>query len=238
MVEQEEYLNELQKWKNEKVIKVVTGLRRCGKSTLLSMFQQRLIESGVNQSQIISINFEDLQYESLKDYTALYKYVSDHLCRDQMNYIFLDEIQMVQDFQKAVDSLYIKDNTDLYVTGSNAYLLSGELATLLSGRYVEIKMLPLSFREYRTLKGEGDPDRLFADFMRYGALPYIATLDDPGSKADTYLEGIYNTIIIKDIELRQQRRESDPNKRKISDLTLLRNIARFLANSLSAARFQ
>jgi predicted AAA+ superfamily ATPase len=198
------------------------------------MFQQRLIESGVNQSQIISINFEDLQYEPLKDYTALYKYVSDHLCRDQMNYIFLDEIQMVQDFQKAVDSLYIKDNTDLYVTGSNAYLLSGELATLLSGRYVEIKMLPLSFREYRTLKGEGDPDRLFADFMRYGALPYIATLDDPGSKADTYLEGIYNTIIIKDIELRQQRRESDPNKRKISDLTLLRNIARFLASSVGS----
>ena len=234
MVEREEYLNELQKWKDEKVIKVVTGLRRCGKSTLLSMFQQRLIESGVNQSQIISINFEDLQYESLKDYTALYKYVSDHLCRDQMNYIFLDEIQMVQDFQKAVDSLYIKDNTDLYVTGSNAYLLSGELATLLSGRYVEIKMLPLSFREYRTLKGEGDPDRLFADFMRYGALPYIATLDDPNSKADTYLEGIYNTIIIKDIELRQQRRESDPNKRKISDLTLLRNIARFLANSVGS----
>ena len=234
MVEREEYLNELQKWKDEKVIKVVTGLRRCGKSTLLSMFQQRLIESGVNQSQIISINFEDLQYESLKYYTALYKYVSDHLCRDQMNYIFLDEIQMVQDFQKAVDSLYIKDNTDLYVTGSNAYLLSGELATLLSGRYVEIRMLPLSFREYRTLKGEGDPDRQFADFMRYGALPYIATLDDPDSKADTYLEGIYNTIIIKDIELRQQRRESDPNKRKISDLTLLRNIARFLANSVGS----
>ena len=234
MVEREEYLNELQAWKDEKVIKVVTGLRRCGKSTLLSMFQQRLIESGVNQSQIISINFEDLQYESLKDYTALYKYVSDHLCRDQMNYIFLDEIQMVQDFQKAVDSLYIKDNTDLYVTGSNAYLLSGELATLLSGRYVEIKMLPLSFREYRMLTGEGDPDRLFADFMRYGALPYIATLDDPSSKADTYLEGIYNTIIIKDIELRQQRRESDPNKRKISDLTLLRNIARFLANSVGS----
>ena len=234
MVEREEYLNELQKWKDEKVIKVVTGLRRCGKSTLLSMFQQRLIESGVNQSQIISINFEDLQYESLKDYTSLYKYVSDHLCRDQMNYIFLDEIQMVQDFQKAVDSLYIKDNTDLYVTGSNAYLLSGELATLLSGRYVEIKMLPLSFREYRTLKGEGDPDRQFADFMRYGALPYIATLDDPVSKADTYLEGIYNTIIIKDIELRQQRRESDPNKRKISDLTLLRNIARFLAGSVGS----
>lgn len=234
MVERTEYLNELKKWKDEKVIKVVTGLRRCGKSTLLSMFQQRLIDSGVDQSQIISLNFEDLQYESLKDYSALYKYVSDHLCRDQMNYIFLDEIQMVQDFQKAVDSLYIKDNTDLYVTGSNAYLLSGELATLLSGRYVEIRMLPLSFKEYRKLKGEGDQDRQFTDFLRYGALPYIASLDDPAAKADTYLEGIYNTIIIKDIELRQQRRESDPNKRKISDLTLLRNIARFLASSIGS----
>ncbi|MCR5842867.1 MAG: ATP-binding protein [Oscillospiraceae bacterium] len=234
MVEREEYLSELQKWKNEKVIKVVTGLRRCGKSTLLSMFRQRLIDSGIDQRQIVSINFEDLQYEPLTDYSALYQYVSDRLCSDRMNYIFLDEIQMVKDFQKALDSLYIRDNTDLYVTGSNAYLLSGELATLLSGRYVEIRMLPLSFREYRKLRGEGDPEKQFSDFMRFGALPYIASLDDPVTKADTYLEGIYNTIIIKDIELRQQRRESDPNKRRISDMTLLRNIARFLASSVGS----
>ncbi|MBR0160661.1 MAG: ATP-binding protein [Oscillospiraceae bacterium] len=234
MIERHEYLNELQKWKNEKVIKVVTGLRRCGKSTLLSMFQEQLLKSGTAKEQIISINFEDLQYETLKDYSALYRHVTERLCRDRMNYIFLDEIQMVQDFQKAVDSLYIRDNVDLYITGSNAYLLSGELATLLSGRYVEIRMLPLSFREYCELKGSGEGDALFSEYMRYGALPYIAAMDDPASKADVYLEGIYNTIIVKDIELRQQRRENDPNKRKITDMTLLRNIARFLAESVGS----
>ena len=234
MVERNEYLAELEKWQDEKVIKVVTGLRRCGKSTLLSMFQKRLLQSGVGSGQIISINFEDLQYEDLVDYKALYHHISDRLQADRMNYIFLDEIQIVKDFQKAVDSLYIKKNVDLYITGSNAFLLSGELATLLSGRYVEIRMLPLSFKEYRKLKGAGDKDAQFAEYMRYGALPYIASLDDPAGKADPYLEGIYNTIIVKDIELRQQRRETDPNKRKITDMTLLRNIARFLASSVGS----
>ena len=234
MVERHEYLNELKKWKDEKVIKVVTGLRRCGKSTLLSMFQEQLMQNGTAKEQIISINFEDLEYEALQDYAALHRYVAERLCPDRMNYIFLDEIQMVRDFQKAVDSLYIRDNVDLYITGSNAYLLSGELATLLSGRYVEIRMLPLSFREYCELKGSGEKDTLFSGYMRYGALPYIAAMDDPDTKADAYLEGIYNTIIVKDIELRQQRREYDPNRRKVTDMTLLRNIARFLAGSIGS----
>ena len=234
MVERREYLNELWKWKDQNVIKVVTGLRRCGKSTLLSMFQDQLRNNGIADEQIISINFEDLQYESLTDYSQLYRYVSDRLQSGRMNYIFLDEIQMVTDFQKAVNSLYIKENVDLYITGSNAYMLSGELATLLSGRYIEIRMLPLSYKEYRELRGEGDKDSQFSEYMRYGGLPYIAALNDPAEMADTYLEGIYNTIIIKDIELRQTRKESDPNKRKISDMTLLRNIARFLANSIGS----
>ncbi len=234
MVERREYLNELWKWKDQNVIKVVTGLRRCGKSTLLSMFQDQLRNNGIADEQIISINFEDLQYESLTDYSQLYRYVSDRLQSGRMNYIFLDEIQMVTDFQKAVNSLYIKENVDLYITGSNAYMLSGELATLLSGRYIEIRMLPLSYKEYRELRGEGDKDSQFSEYMRYGGLPYIAALNDPAEMADTYLEGIYNTIIIKDIELRQTRKESDPNKRKISDMTLLRNIARFLASSIGS----
>jgi len=234
MVERKEYLDELWKWKDQNVIKVVTGLRRCGKSTLLGMFQALLEDSGVDGKQIISINFEDLQYESLTDYSKLYQYISDHLCQSGMNYIFLDEIQMVADFQKAVNSLHLKDNVDLYITGSNAYMLSGELATLLSGRYVEIRMLPLSFQEYRKLKGDSDADSQFSEYLRYGGLPYIATLDDPAAMADTYLEGIYNTIIIKDIELRQSRKETDPNKRKVTDMTLLRNIARFLASSIGS----
>ena len=234
MVERQEYLDELRKWQNEKVIKVVTGLRRCGKSTLLSQFQNELLRSGIADEQIISINFEDLQFESLTSYSKLYQYVSERLCPDRMNFVFLDEVQMVDDFQKAVDSLYLKDNVDLYITGSNAYLLSGELATLLSGRYVEIKMLPLSFKEYVGLKYEGETDTLFSNYMKYGGLPYIATLDDPAEKADAYLEGIYNTIIIKDIELRQKHKEPDPNKRRITDMTLLRNIARFLASSIGS----
>ena len=232
MIERKEYLAELKKWQDEKVIKVITGLRRCGKSTLLDLFQKQLLAEGVGADQIISINFEDLQFEELKDYSTLYREILSRLQPDKMNYIFLDEIQMVDEFQKAVDSLYIRDNVDLYITGSNAYLLSGELATLLSGRYVEIRMLPLSFREYCTLKTGGEKDALFADYLRYGALPYIAMMNDPAEKADTYLEGIYNTIIIKDIEARQRRNEPDSNKRRITDITLLRNIARFLASSI------
>ena len=234
MVRRTEYMDELKKWKHERVIKVVTGLRRCGKSTLLAMFQDQLLESGVSDQQIISLNFEMLEYEELKDYKKLYQYITERLQPDRMNYIFLDEIQMVPDYQKAVDSLYLRENVDLYVTGSNAYLLSGELATLLSGRYVEIKMLPLSFREYCEMKGGSDKEALFADYLRFGGLPYVASLDGTEEKIDTYLEGIYNTIIVKDIELRQQRRESDPNKRKVNDLTLLRNIAQFLANSVGS----
>lgn len=234
MVRRTEYLNELNKWKHEKVIKVVTGLRRCGKSTLLAMFQEDLLKSGVASEQITAINFEMLEYEELKDYKRLYQHLTERLQSDRMNYIFLDEIQMVPDYQKAVDSLYVKENVDLYITGSNAWLLSGELATLLSGRYVEINMLPLSFREYCEMKGGGNRDALLASYLRYGGLPYVAGLEDAEEKIDTYLEGIYNTIIVKDIELRQQRRESDPNKRKVTDLTLLRNIACFLANSVGS----
>ena len=153
---------------------------------------------------------------------------------DQMNYVFLDEIQMVHDFQKAVDSLYIRQNVDLYITGSNACLLSGELATLLSGRYVEINMLPLSFKEYCAMKPNGDREQLFADYLKFGSLPYIASMNDAEEKADAYLEGIYNTILVKDVELRQSRKEADPNIRKITDLVLLKNIARFLAGSIGS----
>lgn len=234
MVQRREYLNQLKQWKDEKVIKVITGLRRCGKSTLLQMFRDHLESSGILPEQIIFINFEDIEFENLLDYKKLYQYICDRLVPDKMNYIFLDEIQAVSDYQRAVDSLYLKENTDIYITGSNAYLLSGELATLLSGRYVEINMLPLSFAEYCELVSGNDKESLFAEYMRFGSLPYIASLDPVSEKADIYLEGIYNTIIIKDIELRQQRKERDPNKRKVSDTTLLRNISKFLANSIGS----
>lgn len=232
MVERKEYLNQLKSWKDEKVIKVVTGIHRCGKSTLLQMYQDYLKSTGVDDEQIVSINFEELEYEELLDYKKLYAYLKEHLHKTKTTYVFLDEIQQVENFQKAVDSLYVKKNVDIYITGSNAYLLSGELATLLSGRYVEINMLPLSFSEYCELKEAGNKEMLFSEYMKNGGFPVVPTLKEDANMIDTYLEGIYNTIIIKDVEERQKRKESDPNKRKITDIALLKNISNFLASSI------
>ena len=229
MIIRKEYLSRLLAWKDEQVIKVVTGIRRCGKSTLLKQFQEHLLEEGVSQEQIISINFEDLDYEDLLDYKALYAYIKERLCPDKMTYIFLDEIQKVDSFQKAVDSLFIKENTDIYITGSNAYLLSGDLATLLTGRYVEISMLPFSFAEYLECSGEAGEQAL-ASYLRFGGFPYLTQMENTADKVDTYLEGIYNTVVVKDIEDRQLRKNPDPNKRKITDITLLKTIARYLAS--------
>lgn len=233
MVERKEYLDQLWMWKDEQQIKVVTGIRRCGKSVLLEQYQQRLLEDGVTPQQIISINFENLDYEHLKDYRELYTYLKERLCPDKMTYIFLDEIQAVQHFEKVVDSLYIREDVDIYITGSNAYMLSGELATLLSGRYIEIKMLPLSFREYTVVTGLSK-EEAFAEFMKTGGIPYVAVMNRTDEKVDQYLEGIYNTVIIKDIEQRQARRERTGDRRKITDITLLKTIARYLASVIGS----
>lgn len=233
MVERKEYLDQLWIWKDEQQIKVVTGIRRCGKSVLLEQYQQRLLEDGVTPQQIISINFENLDYEHLKDYRELYTYLKERLCPDKMTYIFLDEIQEVQHFEKVVDSLYIREDVDIYITGSNAYMLSGELATLLSGRYIEIKMLPLSFREYTVVTGLSK-EEAFAEFMKTGGIPYVAVMNRTDEKVDQYLEGIYNTVIIKDIEQRQARRERTGDRRKITDITLLKTIARYLASVIGS----
>lgn len=234
MVQRKEYIELLKQWKDEQVIKVITGIRRCGKSTLLKMYQEYLKTLGIADDRIVYINFEELENEELLDYKSLYTYVKERLNAENTTYIFLDEIQRVDNFQKAVDSLYVKDKVDIYITGSNAYLLSGELATLLSGRYVEINMLPLSFAEFYELKKGSDKETLFAEYLKNGGLPYVAMLDNNTGKTDMYLEGIYNTIIVKDIEERQKRRESDPNKRKINDIALLKNISKFLAGSIGS----
>lgn len=233
MVERKEYLENLLSWKDEQVIKVVTGIRRCGKSTLLKQYQQHLLQNGVQPEQIISVNFEELEYEHLLDYKALYQYIKGRLCLDQNTYIFLDEIQKVPAFEKVVDSLYVKDHTDVYITGSNAYLLSGDLATLLTGRYVEISMLPLSFKEYREL-AKLPTEQAFTEYMRTGGFPYISVMDRTDEKVGSYLEGIYNTVIVRDIEDRQSRREKDANKRKVTDITLLKTIARFLSSVIGS----
>lgn len=233
MVERKEYLDQLWAWKDEQQIKVVTGIRRCGKSVLLEQYQQKLLAEGVAPEQIISINFENLDYEPLKDYMELYRYLKERLCTDKMTYIFLDEVQEVPAFEKVVDSLSIKDQVDIYITGSNAYMLSSELATLLSGRYTEIKMLPFSFREYIAQTGL-PKEEAFAEFMKTGGIPYVAAMNRTDEKVDQYLEGIYNTVIVKDIEQRQLRKEKEGNTRKITDIALLKNIARYLASVIGS----
>ncbi len=233
MIFRKEYLLQLLSWKDEPIIKVITGIRRCGKSTLLKQYQNHLLQNEIKQEQIISINFEELEYEHLLDYKALYQYIKERLCPNRMTYILLDEIQKVPFFEKTVDSLYVKENIDLYITGSNAYLLSSDLATLLTGRYVEISMLPLSFREYIEATGM-PPGQAFAEYMKSGGLPYIATMNRTDEKTETYLEGIYNTVIVRDIEDRQNRREQDPEKRQITDIPLLKTIARYLASVIGS----
>lgn len=229
MVERKEYLEQLAQWKDEQVIKVITGIRRCGKSTLLLQYQTWLKANGVSADQIVSVNFEELEYEELLDYRKLYEYLKNHLCVGKKTYIFLDEIQKVTAFEKVVDSLYVKPDIDIYITGSNAYMLSSDLATLLTGRYVEIKMLPLSFKEFLDITAL-DAEQGLAEYLRDGGLPYIAVMNRTSEKVETYLEGIYNTVIVKDIEDRQARKESEPSKRKITDITLLKTIAKYLAS--------
>lgn len=233
MIQRTEYLEQLRSWKDEEVIKVVTGLRRCGKSTLLKQYKDLLLEMGVEDSQIIYLNFEELENEELTDYKILYQFLKSRIDENRKNYIFLDEVQLVDSYEKVVDSLYVKKYVDLYITGSNSYMLSSDLATLLTGRYIEIKMLTLSFREFCMMTNTCG-DSAFAEFMKIGGLPYVAKMDRRSEKTNIYLEGIYNTVIVKDIEERQRRRESDPNKRKINDITLLKSIAKYLASVIGS----
>lgn len=220
MIERKQYLDRMIALKDKKIIKILTGVRRCGKSTMLSLYKKYLLSLGVEDGCIHSINFEDLQFEPLQDYHRLHDTIVKMLIPDKMNYIMLDEVQLVPDFQKAVDSLFLRDNVDLYLTGSNAYLLSGELATLLSGRYVEIAMLPFSFREFYQVVG-GDPGRAFQTYFWKGGLPYGIQLSDENAWME-YMNGIYNTVILKDVVARQ----------KITDVDLLTRLVRFLADNI------
>lgn len=217
MIKRENYLNELKSFKDKDLIKVVTGIRRCGKSTLFDLYIDYLFSIGIDKEQIIHINFEDGDYEFITNYKELYEYVKSKLVPDKMNYVFLDEVQNIEMFQKAVDSLYVKKNVDLYITGSNAYLLSGDLATLLSGRYVEIKMLPLSFKEYISYVGEGDLLKKYSDYTVKGSLPYILSLDN-SKEIRAYYDGVYNSILIKDIA----------SRKGINDLQMLDSVIKYM----------
>lgn len=233
MVIRKNYLDKLILWKDHDIIKVITGIRRCGKSTLLMQFQDYLRDNGVMDEQIISINFEDLKFEALLDYRSLYEYVESKILPGKKMYIFLDEIQKVSGFEKTVDSLYIKENVDVYIIGSNAYMLSSDLSTLLSGRYVEISVLPLSFKEVYEEKG-GDKEEVFNQYLKYGGFPYLMNMPLDVEQINMYLEGIYNTVIIKDIEERENRKHLDSNKRKITNIVLLKSIAKYLASAIGS----
>ena len=234
MLQRTEYLKKLDLWREKKVIKVITGIRRCGKSTLLRQYAEFLKKNGTAEKQIVFLNFEEMENERLLDPGELYAYITERFCGESPLYIFLDEVQKVRDFEKVVDSLFVKENTDIYITGSNSYLLSGELATYLSGRYIEIPMLPFSFSEYAALHDTGETDKIFMSYVRSGGFPYLASLKDAGDEiADTYLEGIYNTVLVKDIEERSERRND--GIRAIKDVTMLKNISRYLASNIGSA---
>ncbi len=223
LIQREEYLNKLIALKDKKIIKVVTGVRRCGKSKLLEMYRKWLLEQGVEEERIVSINFEDLDFEDLTDYKKLHTYLKEHLVKDNMTYIFLDEIQNVEQFPKVVDSLYIKDNVDIYITGSNAHMLSSEIATLLSGRYIQIEMLPLSFKEYMISTGSmNDRGIKYVDYLQNSSFPYTLELEGKSDEIRSYLEGLYNTIVVKDII----------NHSKISEPRMLKSILKFIFDNI------
>lgn len=222
MIARNEYQQNLISFKDKHLIKVVTGIRRCGKSTLFELYQEYLLQNGVKPEQIIAYNLEAGEYADIEDNKALFKIVSDQLLPNEMNYIFLDEVQRVANFQKAVDALFIKKNCDVYITGSNAYLLSGELATLLSGRYVEIKMLPLSFKEFVSVHpADSNLDRLYQDYIHNSSFPYALELNKP-KDIRQYLEGIYDSIVLKDIVARKS----------IPDVNMLKSVTRFLFDNI------
>ena len=217
-----EYLERLRNLRHKKLIKIITGIRRCGKSTVLEMFRDELLSEGVKKERIIFINFEDFEYRALRNSDSLYSFIKERLT-SEMNYIFLDEIQRVENFPDVVDSLYIKKNVDLYLTGSNSSLLSSEIATLISGRYVEIKMLPLSFKEFvQATNQTANLSSAYRQYVQTSSFPYVLELLETPQEINSYLEGIYNTILVKDIV----------DRKRITDTLILKSVTRFLFDNI------
>ncbi len=223
MIIRENYFKDILAFKDKQVIKVLTGLRRCGKSFLMEQLISKYIKDGISENQIIYYRLDELENENLLNYKTLYETIKTHLVPNKMNYIFLDEVQFCKDFQKAVDSLYNKKNTDIYITGSNSDLLSSEIATLLSGRYITIDMQPFSFSEY--LKGRKENslsvenlEQCYSDYVKYGGLPFTVQLKNDERNINQYLNGVYNTILLKDISARHQ----------INDISNLGAVIRFM----------
>ncbi len=223
MIQRMEYFEKLCSYQDKQIIKVVTGIRRCGKSTLLQLFRRHLLDQGIEEKQIITINFEDYEFDQLREPRVLYQYIKERLIPDKMTYLLLDEIQNVTEFQRVVDSFFIKDNVDIYLTGSNAYMLSGELATLLSGRYIKIEMLPLSFAEYVEAQEDTlSTEEAYRQYIETSSFPYALNLGQYKAQIKDYLESICDTIIIKDII----------SRKKIQDVMMLKSVLRFLLDNI------
>ena len=225
LIQREQYLEFLRRHKDQDVIKVVSGVRRCGKSTLFELFKQELLASGVKANQIISINFEDLEFEPLQEYHALHEYIVERLIPETPMYVFLDEVQHVPQFEKVVGSLFIKPNVDIYITGSNAYFMSSDIATLLTGRYVQVEMLPLSFKEFHSAYSQqnlSDMD-IYNLYIEHSSFPRLVHVKDDES-IDEYLESILNTVVLKDIVTRL----------KITDVPLLLDIIKYLLANIGS----
>ena len=222
MIERKEYLDFLIKLKDKKIIKVITGIRRCGKSTLFELYRNYLRKNKIKEKQIININFEDPTYLKYKDWLELYNYIESKLVKNEKNYIFLDEIQVLDNFEKLVDGLFIKENVDLYITGSNSFLLSSELATYLTGRYMQIHMLPLSFQEYLDVNAYQNEEKAYQEYIEIGGFPYLINLNKDKKLIRNYLDGIYNTILLKDVV----------GINKIKDTMILESIVKFIFDNI------
>ncbi|MDR2870234.1 MAG: ATP-binding protein, partial [Deferribacteraceae bacterium] len=249
MIARPQYLDKLISWKDKQLIKILTGVRRSGKSTLFRIYQDWLLQNGIHPSQIINLNMEDPANNDLLDWLELYKYIDSRLAQssglnmaNKQNYVFIDEIQNVPDFQRAADGLFIKSNVDLYLTGSNSHFQSGQWATMLSGRYVEIHVLPLSFKEYTSAYPFNDSqETIYRRYLENSSFPYAINLHS-GGKWDTsqvrdYLGGLYSTIILKDIMDNKNIREPSKLERvlkyiadNIGNITSLKKISDMLCN--------
>lgn len=225
MINRETYIKKISEWKDKKIIKVITGMRRTGKSSILELYADDLRKSGVNNKNIIYINFEDLMFERYQDYKELYSYINSCIKGKNMYYIFLDEIQLVDEFEKAINSLFLKDNVDIYLTESNAKLLSTEISTLLTGRYIEIKMYPLSFSEYLNFVNSNNNNNMennFENYLKYGGMPYTTELQLNQKNIYDYLKGIFDTVVIKDVVM----------KNNIKDVQTLYSVINFLFDNI------
>ncbi len=223
MIDRPDFLKWLWQWKDKNIIKVITGIRRCGKSTLFDLFQEQLIASGTKQEQIIAINFEDHDFDFLRSHSDVWSYLKQRINPKQKNYIFLDEIQRIPEFERVVDGLYVKKYIDVYITGSNAFMLSSDLTTFLSGRYVENKMMPLSFREYLAAVGANDAyETHYRNYLHFSSFPYAVSLNKNPKMVREYLAGIYTTIVMKDIIVRKG----------FKDYTVFERVVRYLFDNI------